>query len=400
MNLRLRKIIFIILSSLIIFLFVLEISLRIGGYLYTQHRHHEAYLKAKISMQGTFKIFCYGDSFTEGFGVNPQDSYPEQLGLLLQKKGFKNIVVLNKGHCGSSSSLVFRKLQKDIQQYYPDAVIVMIGANNIWNLEKSSYFILRGKQLGILMKASSILDNSKVYKLLKIININFRSKINKFAKKEIEENGSCKSSYSVHLQLADLFNANKDFKLARYEIWAAVKAVDEWDESMVCAIFDKINHFDNIIVNKEIELIRFNRYIQRKYKDDKNKSKKFTDMISARLDSEKNKEIFDNVLRYDLKEMFKLTKENGARFILMTYPNYTGVNSNSDIREISKAYNILLIDNEIIVEEKVRDDNIKDLFLDDGHCNEKGNRLIAEITCDALVKAGIVPNNKIAEKRQ
>ena len=81
-----NKILFVTLPGIIVFLIMVEICLRLGGYIYTRYRHPEIYSKGTTSTLGAFNILCLGDSFTEGSGAGgAENAYPKQLEKLLQE---------------------------------------------------------------------------------------------------------------------------------------------------------------------------------------------------------------------------------------------------------------------------------------------------------------------------
>ena len=73
-------------------------------------------------------ILAIGDSLTEGFGVDPQDSYPSQLGRKLERDGFE-VQVINGGISGETSSAALTRLDWMLRTQ-PDIVIVETGAND------------------------------------------------------------------------------------------------------------------------------------------------------------------------------------------------------------------------------------------------------------------------------
>lgn len=83
-------------------------------------------------------ILCIGES-TTGFGLNR--SYPA----LLQKKlnriyGPGAYRVINEGWPGTNSGRIAAKLDEMMQAYRPDAVISMLGVNDVWGLVEESFW--------------------------------------------------------------------------------------------------------------------------------------------------------------------------------------------------------------------------------------------------------------------
>src|SRR5579883_2523558 len=70
---------------------------------------------------GTFRIACVGDSYTFGWGVNVEDSFPKQLEQSLGKK--RPVEVLNFGVMGYNADQCRVTLEQVALKYQPDLVI-------------------------------------------------------------------------------------------------------------------------------------------------------------------------------------------------------------------------------------------------------------------------------------
>ncbi len=162
----LHKILFITLPSIFLFLIILELSLRISGYLYTRYRNPEIYSKVTIPTPDTFNILCLGDSYTYGVGATFEYSYPRQLERMLNEGGIeKKVNVQNLGSPGGNSYRILNIFTENINKYNPDLAIVMVSLNNGWNLEGMQRFyqspIFKGLKLDIY--------DLRIYKLWKIL---------------------------------------------------------------------------------------------------------------------------------------------------------------------------------------------------------------------------------------
>jgi acyl-CoA thioesterase-1 len=72
---------------------------------------------------------AFGDSLTEGMGVDPNDAYPAQLERALQAAGYEGASVVNAGVSGDTSSGALSRVDWVMQQE-PDIVILAIGGND------------------------------------------------------------------------------------------------------------------------------------------------------------------------------------------------------------------------------------------------------------------------------
>jgi tetratricopeptide (TPR) repeat protein len=88
------------------------------------------------------EIWCIGDSFTQGAGVEDpgRDSYPARLQELLAVRLGPGYRVLNHGHSGENAAQVANRFQALLGRGRPLAVLVTAGANNFWNFAESSIF--------------------------------------------------------------------------------------------------------------------------------------------------------------------------------------------------------------------------------------------------------------------
>ncbi len=78
--------------------------------------------------QPELTILAFGDSLTEGFGVDPQDSYPAQLQRKLEADGYA-AQVINAGISGETSTSALARVDWMLNTE-PDIVIVETGAND------------------------------------------------------------------------------------------------------------------------------------------------------------------------------------------------------------------------------------------------------------------------------
>lgn len=74
-------------------------------------------------------VVCLGDSLTEGYGIDPDKSYPVQLEQLLTKRGWPDVEVVNAGISGSTSASGRSRLQWQLRRT-PDVLILALGAND------------------------------------------------------------------------------------------------------------------------------------------------------------------------------------------------------------------------------------------------------------------------------
>lgn len=73
-------------------------------------------------------IVCYGDSITAGYGVQPGESYPDDLQRHLDRHGY-NYKVVNMGTSGATTKDAVARLQ-DVLRANPSVVIVEFGGND------------------------------------------------------------------------------------------------------------------------------------------------------------------------------------------------------------------------------------------------------------------------------
>ena len=108
-------------------LVLLEIVLRIGGFLFTLRqdwRNHAALSSAHEE----FRILCISESTTALGGEN---SYPSQLENILNRQGLKQrFKVINKGLVSRTSMDILAELNRNLDRTQPDLVISMIGVND------------------------------------------------------------------------------------------------------------------------------------------------------------------------------------------------------------------------------------------------------------------------------
>ena len=86
------------------------------------------HLPTYVSAEVKNRVLFLGDSLTEGFGINPGQSYPQLLQKKLQENGF-SIKVINSGVSGSTSASSVSRLRW-LLQTKPTHLVLALGAND------------------------------------------------------------------------------------------------------------------------------------------------------------------------------------------------------------------------------------------------------------------------------
>jgi hypothetical protein len=121
-------------------------------------------------------IFCIGESATWGIGAKypEEQGYPKFLEKMLKVKyPKKNIRCFYDQTIGQNTSEILWKLPKYIETYRPKVIILMVGANNWWNLKDSNLLLFSDHRIlsRFLIKTAIFLDNFQLWKLLKWLKI-------------------------------------------------------------------------------------------------------------------------------------------------------------------------------------------------------------------------------------
>ncbi len=112
--------------------------------LYYEDRHKEFWYKLSCNSLGLrdiehpikkekneFRILCLGDSFTEGYGVDFEDSWPRQLSRIFEEKGVSTkISVMMGGRYLCDPFLCFDRLNRLLLPYQPDLVLLPINGTD------------------------------------------------------------------------------------------------------------------------------------------------------------------------------------------------------------------------------------------------------------------------------
>lgn len=404
-------------------LLLIEGSLRLSGWIYYLNK-----IKKETKLQNAeniTKILCLGDSFTFGSGVEIGYSYPEQLEEILNENNLsKKFVVYNRGGCipGLNSSQLLKILEKNIIEYQPNIIIVLIGMHNRCNLTDSNYFLFTDKGIKVsLIRLDGILNRFCTYKFLKIALGNLRHKI---TKKFPFQNNLKKMRYIDYElkmkpeRIAKTPEAESYFKLAtesqshKADIAVAIENYEkviqlEPDNDVAYAalgrIYENQTEYEMAIekLKKAVELNPQNLFARDRlwnvyYKQGKNKeaieqvreileiephNEGLKQMIKwglPNLKKIKENKILNQLLSYDLEKIIKLAKAKEIKPILLSYP----INNDGDEvrRGLANKYRIPFVDI-FSVFNKLRTSTYYSkeyYFAKDGHCNAKGYKVMAE----------------------
>jgi len=432
---------------------MLEACLRISEHLYKRYQNPRIYARTVESSKGTFSILCLGDSFTYGLGASFEYSYPRQLELMLNGTDVeKKIMVQNLGSPGGNSYRTLKIFTENINKYRPKIAIVMAGMNNSWNLEGMRQL----NQSSLLNKLKIDIYELRLYKLCKLLLINFRKKIsmksdannkqvpganlqndvvadkwNELKKKVISYRKTGRSD----LAMRELSNALKEYPDAYGEMAVFLREAGDYDLALEYAKKALQRSQQNIQNNAWLHLesvyiyrAKKDWYLARKEMDyaaqnitiiqsifpemwnicNKESGLDYDEEISklrkviSLIHGKKGTEILDRLiyLEKNQKERSKILASDLSKLIKIAREN--------DIKLILMTYpkkesfndvirNLAIKYNIAIVDNELvfrEKPDKEELFNLDGHCNGRGYGVIAENVYSKLLETGVLSEAK------
>ena len=162
-----RKKIVLIIFGLLFFIILLEIGLRIGGFIFLSLQEYRN--RSLLREKGSYRIMCLGESTT---ALGDNNSYPRQLEEILNQQdiGMK-FSVINKGIPGTNTEDIVARLEDNLDKYAPDMVITMMGIN-----DKKGIMV---PEAILQKKVLSFFRPLRIYGLGKLLRLHILSKIGK-----------------------------------------------------------------------------------------------------------------------------------------------------------------------------------------------------------------------------
>ena len=117
----LRQRIILVLFGLSLFFVLLEVGLRLGGFILLSIQEYRN--RQTIRQKGTYRIMCLGESTTV--------DYPAFLEEVLNQRNIgMRFSVIDKGRGGTNTPAILSQIESYLGKYHPDMVVAMMGIND------------------------------------------------------------------------------------------------------------------------------------------------------------------------------------------------------------------------------------------------------------------------------
>jgi tetratricopeptide (TPR) repeat protein len=183
-------------------LIILEIGLRVGGFLSSTLQEYRN--KLSIKQRGSYRIMCLGESTTAR-------QYPPFLEETLNKRniGIK-FSVIDKGVGGTNTTTILSQLEENLDKYHTDMVVTMMGFNDRYTLYYKD----------IPERDSKLFRYCRVYRFMRLVYMHI---LNKLEKKDIFRLEGIDSAKKTKLELRRLFQPQGKFSEAEESFRKAVE---------------------------------------------------------------------------------------------------------------------------------------------------------------------------------
>jgi len=185
--------ILLILFSVFLTLLILEIGLRIGGFVISSYQR----ISNKEGSDVDYRILCLGESTT---AMGGEYSWPEQLEVILNNRSSKiKFKVFNEGISGTNTAFILSRLDNNLKKYKPNMVITMMGVNDNGLIKYEE---------NLKSHIPLILGDLRIYKLYNIV---FEAWKNKTSRSNIIVDDDFFDKGQDYLSKGDLIKAEKMF---------------------------------------------------------------------------------------------------------------------------------------------------------------------------------------------
>ena len=151
----------LIMLGFVLFLILLEIGLRLGGFIYTSLQEYRNQVSAQ--KRGSYTILCLGESTTAG-------QYPKPLEEILNNRNIGiRFTVIDKGIVATNTSVILSLLKQNLDMYSPDMVVLMAGCND----GEIMYY------KDIPEAKSGLFQNCRVYRFMRLMCMHIVKKLKK-----------------------------------------------------------------------------------------------------------------------------------------------------------------------------------------------------------------------------
>jgi len=158
-----RQKIGLIIGSILVTLIILEIGLRMGGFVLLSIQRSENKITGSAAFNEadqTYRILALGESTTAD--ITGHFPWPRQLENILNNRSSEiKFKVFNEGIGGTNTAFILARLKDNLERYKPDMVITMMGINDF------DLYIKHEENLNV--KVYLLLADIRVYKLSKLI---------------------------------------------------------------------------------------------------------------------------------------------------------------------------------------------------------------------------------------
>jgi len=356
-----RQKIFLVLFGIFLTLVVLELGLRIGGFVISSYQRSGN--KIISNLDDSYHILCLGESTTADLYGN-KNSWPMQLEIILNNRSSETkFKVFNEGVSGTNTAFILSRLEGNLNKYKPHIVITMMGVND--------------KELNIKyeetlrVKITLLFEDLRVYKLSKLLWTAWENKIqdhvandiNTLDKPESIKEDMYTGDAQKYTELGKIYQEEDKFEEAEEMFKKAIEMNPDGDEVYTQLVY--VYHGQGVS-DKEIEkFYRKNGFLIKVQND-----------LSH-----------FNMTKYHYQQLYKKLNKRGIKYISMQYPT-------RDINELEDMFegdeDIIFISNEENFKKALEKGKYDNYFIDSfagdfGHCTLRGNRLIAENAANAIL---------------